>query len=99
MSLPFFEQWKCNELKKKSQVKPRKIKIELEQFLRLFPEKNNKKISKTYIRVLTTFITLKKSPIPIRVFTTFITLNNSDLFLSSDLSRERVTAYLTVEVD
>ena len=31
--------------------------------LRLFPEKKNKKkISKTYIRVFTTFITLKKPP-------------------------------------
>ena len=26
-----FQQWKCTELKKKSQVKPRKIKIEREQ--------------------------------------------------------------------
>ena len=40
----------------------REIKIEREQILTLFPEKR-KKISKTYtyIRVLTTFITLKKT--------------------------------------
>ena len=54
-SLPSFKQWKRTELENKSQVEPRKIKIEREQILRLFPEK---KISKTYIRVLTTIITL-----------------------------------------
>ena len=47
--------------KKKSQVKPRKIKTEREQISRLFPEnQTKKKISKTYITVLTTFITLNK---------------------------------------
>ena len=44
--------------RKKSRFKPRKIKTQREQISRLLPEK--KKISKTYIRVLTTFITLKK---------------------------------------
>ena len=44
----------------KSQIKPIKIKIEREQILRLFPEK--KKISKTYIRALTTFITINQWP-------------------------------------
>ena len=41
----------------KSKVKSRKIKIEREQILRLFPEKNN---TKTDLRVLTTFSTLKE---------------------------------------
>ena len=40
---------------KKSQVKPRKIKIEREKILK--PEK---KISKTFIRVFTTFITINQ---------------------------------------
>ena len=57
MSLPSFQHKKCTELKKESQ-KPRFIKIEREQILRLFPEKKQKKINKTYLRVFTTFIAL-----------------------------------------
>ena len=53
--LPFNNRNTLN-LKKKSQVKPRKIKIEREQNLGIFPEKQ---ICKTYIRVLTTSLLLK----------------------------------------
>ena len=45
---------------KKSQVESQKTKIVRENILQLFPEKKNKKICKTYKRVLTTFITLQK---------------------------------------
>ena len=59
LCLPFSNGNALN-LKKKSQVKPRKIKTEREQTLRLFPEYKQKN-SKTNIKVLTTFITLKNN--------------------------------------
>ena len=39
----FLKKWKCTEIKKKTQVKPRKIKIEREQILMLFQKKKQKK--------------------------------------------------------
>ena len=41
-------------------MKPRKIKIECEQDLRLFLQKTQKTIAKIYIRVFTRFIALKR---------------------------------------
>ena len=38
-----------------------KLKLSVNKFLTLFPEKKNRKISKNYIRVLTRFITPKKN--------------------------------------
>ena len=56
---------------KKSQVKPRK-KIEREQIKGICPEKKTKKITKTYKRVLTTFITVKQKNTPKNLFLVFV---------------------------
>ena len=56
--LPFNKRNKGVNLKKKSKVKPRIIKIERETNFRLFlKKKETTQITKTYIRILTLFIT------------------------------------------
>ena len=78
IAFAFLLTMESNELKK-SQFKSRKIKIERKQILRPFPEKKTKKISKTYIRVFTNFITLNKT----RIAGSDHRLKNTTIFFSN----------------
>ena len=58
--LPLNKGKEVNLTRNHKSIKPLQIKTEREQVLRFFPEKPKKKIYKTHIRVLTTFITPPK---------------------------------------